>query len=186
VDVDHIQSVVEVLAERAFLDASLEIAIGRGNDADVDRLRLRVADLDHLALLKRAEQLHLKRGRHFADLVEKQSAAVRCLEATLSRRHGSGERAANVTEKLRFHQVLRNGATVDDDEWLLRAIRTAVKLACDELLPGASFASDQHADVRDGHLFDTPKNLEKARATADDVTEALRIELLGHPIAIGG
>ena len=80
VQVDDVEPVVEVLAEAARLDLLLEVAVGRGDDADVDRLGLGVADAEDDPLLQRAQELHLQRERHLADLVEEQRAAVGRLE----------------------------------------------------------------------------------------------------------
>ncbi len=65
------------------------------------------ADRPHLALLQHAQQLHLQRQRHVADLVEEQRAAVGRLEEALVRLHGAGERAARVAEELGLEQVSR-------------------------------------------------------------------------------
>ena len=45
-EVDDVEAVVEVLAERAALDLLFEDAVGRGDDADVDLLGLAVADAE--------------------------------------------------------------------------------------------------------------------------------------------
>ena len=76
-EVDDVEAVVEVLAELARLDHLLEVAVGRGDDADVDLLGLAVADAEDDPLLQRAQQLHLQLQRQLADLVEEQRAARR-------------------------------------------------------------------------------------------------------------
>ena len=58
-----------------------EVAVGRGDHADVDRAGALLADALELALLQHAQQLGLQLERHLADLVEKQRAAVGQLEA---------------------------------------------------------------------------------------------------------
>ena len=77
VQVDDVEAVVEVLAEAAGLDLDVEVAVGGGEDADVDRLGVGVADPHDHPLLQRAQDLHLQRQRHLADLVEEQRAAGR-------------------------------------------------------------------------------------------------------------
>ena len=105
-EVHDVQAVVEVLAEFAGLDHLLEVAIGRGDDADVALLRLAVADAEDDALLDRAQQLHLKLRRQLADLVEEQGAAVGLLELA---RRGSRSRPVkapftwpNISLSIRF------------------------------------------------------------------------------------
>ena len=71
-DRNHVQPVVEILAKRSFGHHLREIRVRRGDDADVDLDRVRVADAFELALLKHAQQLgsaapgsssRLRRGR---------------------------------------------------------------------------------------------------------------------------
>ena len=71
----HVQPVEQVFAERAVLHEVEQLAVGRGNDADVDLDRLAAADRLDGAFLQRAQQLYLRRQRQLADLVEKQRAA---------------------------------------------------------------------------------------------------------------
>ena len=65
------------------------------------------ADAVELAVLEHAQQLHLRGGRHVADLVEEQRAAVGLLEAAGALAIGAGEGAALVTEQLGLEQRLR-------------------------------------------------------------------------------
>ena len=74
---DDVQAVIEILAELARRLLRFEVAVRRRDDAHVDRKRLRRADRPHLALLEHAQQLHLQRQRHVADLVQEERAAVR-------------------------------------------------------------------------------------------------------------
>ena len=102
-----VEPVVEVLAELARRLLRVEVAMRRRDHAHVDRNRLRRAHRPHLAFLQHAQQLHLQRQRHVADLVEEQRAAVGRLEQALVRLHGAGERAARVAEQLGLEQLAR-------------------------------------------------------------------------------
>ena len=62
-DREHVQPVVEVLAERAFRDGLLEVLVGRGDQAHVRLQRLSAAEALVFALLQHAQQLHLRRER---------------------------------------------------------------------------------------------------------------------------
>ena len=75
---------VEIGAEAAGGDLGGEVAIGRGDDAQVDRLGPGRADRKDLALLQRAQQLGLEGERHFGDLVEQQGAAIGRAEQALA------------------------------------------------------------------------------------------------------
>jgi hypothetical protein len=83
--VDDVDSIVEILAKPLVLDHLFELAVRRGDEADVDRHLALGADRPDLALLNRAQELGLERQRHLADLVEKQRSTARLLEQTLPR-----------------------------------------------------------------------------------------------------
>ena len=55
----------------------VEVAVGRGDDAHVDVQRLVAADALERALLQEAQELHLRRRRDLADLVEEERAPGR-------------------------------------------------------------------------------------------------------------
>ena len=77
-----------------------EVAVRRGDEADVDLDRLRTADPLELLLLQDAQQLRLELERDLADLVEEQRAAVGHLEAADLLGDGAGEGAPLVPEEL--------------------------------------------------------------------------------------
>src|SRR5690606_14964020 len=74
------EPVVQVLAEPAAVDLDAEVAIRRGDDADIDLDGLRTADAANLLALEHAEELWLHRERQLADLVEEHGAVVCALE----------------------------------------------------------------------------------------------------------
>ena len=153
-ELDHVQPVVEVLAEVAGLDQRRELLVRRADDAHVDRLLLRRADLAHLLLLDRAQQLDLHRQRQVGDFVEEQRAAVRGLEEAVAVAFGAGERALPVAEELALHQVLGDRAAVHGDERLLGARAAAVDHPRGELLAAARLAVDEHRRLALGEPLD--------------------------------
>jgi hypothetical protein len=76
-EADHVDAVVEVLAEPALLDLGLEIAVGRAHHPGRERQLVVAADRPDRALLQHAQQLDLHLERHLADLVEEDGAARR-------------------------------------------------------------------------------------------------------------
>ena len=62
--VHDVEAVEQVLAERALLHRHREVAVGGGDDPDIDLHRLGAADPVDLALLQGAQQLGLKAGVH--------------------------------------------------------------------------------------------------------------------------
>src|SRR4029077_904703 len=95
-----------------------------------------------------AQEARLQLGRHVADLVEEQRAALGLLEAPAPQRLRARERAALVAEQLGLEQVLRHGRGVDGDEGLGDARAVTVQRARDQLLAGAGFTRDQHRRAR--------------------------------------
>ena len=82
----HVEAEEEILAEAPLLDRRVEVAVGGGDDAHVERHLVVAADGPDAALLERAQQLRLERERQVADLVEEERAAVRLDEQARARR----------------------------------------------------------------------------------------------------
>src|SRR5258708_39861770 len=72
VDANDGQPVIQIFAKSSFGDALLEVRVGRREDADVDALRLGLADRHDLGLLEKSQQPRLDVERQIADLVEKE------------------------------------------------------------------------------------------------------------------
>jgi hypothetical protein len=68
---EHAQAVVQVAAETTALDVGVEVAVRRGDDADVHRAWLVVADPADLILIEHAQEAGLQLDRAFPDFVEK-------------------------------------------------------------------------------------------------------------------
>src|ERR1043165_206183 len=143
-ELHHVEPVIEILAEYAFLNGTDDVAI-RGCDHPHVHLQLLVApDARESAVLEEAQQLGLKRPAHVADLIEEDRALMRFLHATRLLFDRAGERALFVTEKFAFEQGLRNGGAVDADVIMLRALAQAVQRARNKFLAGATLAEDEH------------------------------------------
>src|SRR5215831_15520215 len=96
--------------------ARLEILIGGGDETDVDWDRLRAADALDDALLKRTQQLRLRRQRKIANLVQEQRSARRLLDAANLAARRAREGALLVAEELALDEILRERSAVDGDE----------------------------------------------------------------------
>ena len=70
------QAVEQIGAKAAPLNRLLQVVVGGADDAKVDRHRLLPADPGDGLLFQRAQQPGLQVQRHFADLIQKQGAAV--------------------------------------------------------------------------------------------------------------
>jgi hypothetical protein len=90
----------EVLAEAAVGDHVSQVAVRRGDDADVDVWSCWPPTRSKRAVLEHAQQSHLRGGAELADLVEEERAAVGALEPACALRERAREAAALVAEEL--------------------------------------------------------------------------------------
>jgi hypothetical protein len=125
------------------------------------------ADPVELAVGQHAQQAGLQLGRHVADLVEEQGAAVGLLEAAPPLRRRTGEGAALVTEQLGFQQVLRNRSGIQRDERPGCTRAVAVQRTRDQFLAAAGFAGDKHGGVRLAEPADGAEHLLHRRRLAE-------------------
>ncbi len=170
-DRKDVEAVEQVLAEPAALDQFDQVLVGRRDQADVDLDRTAGADRVDLAVLQRAQQLHLRVQRQLADLVEEQRAAVRLDELAGVLFGRAGEGALLVAEQDRFDQVLRQRAAIDGDERLAAAIGAALDGARHQFLADARLAFDQHRNVRFGGALGEANGARHALDLGDDVAE---------------
>src|SRR5439155_193572 len=153
-DREDAQAIVEVLAESAGLHLVLEVAVGRHDDARIDRAGAVLAHRADLALLQHAQELRLERRAGLRDLVEKEGAAARHLEEALAVLGGAREGAAAVAEELALEQPLGERGTVDGDEEVVAARSAGVDGACHQLLAGAGLAREEDRSARAGDPAD--------------------------------
>ncbi|MNQ75336.1 hypothetical protein D3C85_901260 [compost metagenome] len=172
---DDVQAVVEVLAELAVLGQVLQVAVGRGDQAHVDLLRLHRADPADLAFLEDAQQARLGLQRQLADLVEEQGAAVGGLDQAGPSGGGAGEGALLVAEQLRLDQGFRDRRAVHRDQRRLGALRQVVQGARHQLLAGAGLALDQYGGIGRRDLADLAVEVLHGRTVADDANLATRV-----------
>src|SRR5664280_3045060 len=151
--VHHVEAEPEVLAEFALAHGVGEVAVGSGDDADIDRHRLAAADAVDQALLDRAQQLRLQAHVHLGDFVQQQRAAIGLLELADAAAERAGEGAFLVAEQLGLQQILRDRRAIDRDERLLGALRARMQVARQHFLARAAFAGDQHGGIRAGDLL---------------------------------
>src|ERR1700691_1133915 len=73
---ENIQAVEQIGAKAAILHGLLEVAISRSDDANIDFYRVAAAYRLKFALLKDAEQLHLRFQGELSDFVQEDGAAI--------------------------------------------------------------------------------------------------------------
>ncbi|GMN76927.1 hypothetical protein GmRootV512_11340 [Variovorax sp. V512] len=178
---------VQVGAKTPLRNRRGQVAVGGRDHTHVDLAHAVAAGALHLAALQHAQQLGLHAQRQFADLVEKERAAIGDLELAVAVLHGAGERAALVTEEFAVGQRLGQRRAVDLHERLLAAPRARVQALRDQVLAHAGFAEQQHREVGHGDGVDLVAQLLHRRAAAQQLAgraaacaQRLRHGLLAH------
>ena len=149
---DDRDPVEEVFPEAPPTDVLLQVAVGRGDDPDVDLLLAVTAHRLHPALLQNAQELDLHLGQQLTDLVQEQGALVRGLEPALAVPDRAGKGPLDMAEQLAFDQAVRDGRAVDRDKGFAGALAAGVDEPGQDLLAGPRLAGDEHGCPRFRHL----------------------------------
>jgi len=104
---EDIQAVVQVFAKFTVVNHLPEIAVGGGDDTDVDARRACATDRFEFAFLKNAEQFGLKVQRHIADLIDEKRSTICKREAVEMRSQFAREGTPFVSEELAFEEARR-------------------------------------------------------------------------------
>ena len=165
----HVQPVQQVGAETALGHPRLQVLVGGGDHPHVDPDQLASADPEKLALGQHPQQPGLQRGRHVADLVQEQGAAMGLFETADMAPVGAGEGTGLVAEQFALQQLGRDGGGIERHERSGRARRFAVQGAGHQLLAGAGFAGDQHRQRHLGQAADGAEQGAHGRGVTDQL-----------------
>src|SRR5204863_6204010 len=130
----------QIAAKLLFLHHPTEIAVGRGDDADIDMNRPSAAQTFELLLLEHSEQLDLQFQRNFPHLVEEDRSAVGQFKPADLGGNRAGECAFFMPKELALQQPRRNRGAIELDECSLAPTTAIVKRPRDELFPATCFA----------------------------------------------
>ncbi len=143
-----VQAVIQILAKISGRDTLTQIAIRRGNHADVHLLLNPIgAEAMNLAGFQKPQQHALHARRHLAELIEEQRAAVRENGESRFVAVRVREAAAHMAEELRLEQRVRHAGAVDGEERLAGARAVKMNEPGDDFLADAGFARDEHFGV---------------------------------------
>src|SRR5438093_7839561 len=173
-DREHVQAVVEVVAEVAVGDHVRQVAVRGRHQAHVYPDRPRASQALKLLLLQGTEQFRLQLRRDIANFVEEQRPLVRQLEAADLLAHCAGEGPFLVAEQLALQQPGGDGRAVELDEGLPPAGAEVVQGACDELLARARLAKNEDGGAGAGDGVDLLQDPAERGAVADDLPEVVR------------
>ena len=135
-----VESEVQIFTKCAFAIGTLEVAVCCGDYANVNAVALIAADRTDFTFLEHAQEFGLHFERQFADFIQENGAAVRGLEESGFRFHGTGECTLFVAEKFAFHQSWYERTAIDGDKRSFRHGPTKVNGARNEFFAGATFA----------------------------------------------
>ena len=168
------QAKIQILPKSAGDDVGFQIAIRGGDHPDVDLARLVVADSLDLPFLQHAQQLALQVERNFADLVEKQRAAVGQLEAADPVLDRAGERSFHMPEELAFKQLARHGGAVHLDQRTGGPPAALMDRTSDQFLARSLIPRESSTlAFGGGDEFDLLEQLAEGRASPDDFAEGM-------------
>ena len=154
-DLEYAQPIVEF-----FSQMRSDFLTGRGKYPNVHCDFVFTAKPPHPQVLENAQQLGLRRLRHLADLVEKQSAPVGLLKATGGALHGARKRAFLVAEQFALNQSLGQGGCIDRDERAIAAGAAFMDFPGNQFLSGATLSADQYGRRGGRNLSDEREGLQ--------------------------
>src|SRR5258708_6515114 len=169
--VDHVQAVVQILAEAALAHESKEVDVGSGYDAHVDFELLGAAETHEFALLNHAQKLGLRFGADGSDFIEENSALIGDFEEALLGSNGAGECALHMAKELGLQEIHRDRARIYGHEGLVRAGGSRVNRLADEFLPLPASSANENRGARRRDLRDEVQKHLHFVALADNVRE---------------
>ncbi len=175
-DGEHLQPVIEILTEPTLLDHGAKVAVGGRHQPDVGVQGSRATDPLESALFQDAQDFGLDRQGQLSNLVEKQGAAVRHLEASSLSAVSTGEGAFFVSEELALDQRLGNRRAVDRHEGSPTAGRKSMQGASEELLAGTALAGQEHRAVGTRHPLQELQGRTDPLMLPDDGRSTLHLE----------
>ena len=146
-----VQAMVEVFSKSSCCGLDRELAIRDRDESCVDAQHPSASHGCDLTLLDEAKQLALNFEGKLADLIEDNRAAFGFQEAPDPALLRSRISTSLVSEQLALDQGRRDGAAVDDDEWLFVEGTQLVHGPRDDLFAGAAFSDDENGRLGRRH-----------------------------------
>jgi hypothetical protein len=142
------QPEVQIFTEFPIPSHSLQIVVGRCNDANIDSRCASAAHGLKLALLEHTQELRLKFKRHVTNFIEEQSATIRQRESADMRIDSTRKGSAFVSEELAFEQAGWHRRAVHLHQISVSAGAELVNRSRDDFLAGAGLSGDQNGCIR--------------------------------------
>src|SRR5690554_1933233 len=171
IDAHDIKSIIKIFPKGLCLHRLFEIAVCRCDNADIDGERLVAADTFKGPLLKEAKELHLRRERDLADLVEKERAPIGLFEAALAPNLRTCEGTALMPKELGLKEGFGERRAIQAYKRLISASREVMDGGGDELLTRPRFAGDEDRRAALCDLLDRLEHALHRGMIADDPRE---------------
>ncbi|MNJ27603.1 hypothetical protein D3C77_221120 [compost metagenome] len=168
----HIEAVVEIFAELAFVHQIQQLLLGGADEAHVDPHLLLVPDPAEDAVLQHPQELGLQMGGHVAYLVQHQGAAARQLQHAALALGVVAKGAGGVAKQLALGHVVRHGGAVQRHEGMAGSQAGAVAGAGQQLLAGAGLPHDEQGGILHRELGGLGQHLLHLLALGLQVLEA--------------
>ena len=170
VDREHVQSIVQILAQAARFHRLLNFHVGCRQDAHVHVDQLAAAQARILMVLQDVQELGLQVGAHFRDFVQEDRALGGQLKLPRLGTHGAGKRALLVAEQFGFEQFAGKRGAIHFDERLIAARRTHMNHARDDFLSHAALAVNEYRHIDRSNLQDLLADAHHLRAGGQEAT----------------
>jgi len=170
-ELDHRKAIEKIFAELLGGDHGAEIAMRRGDHADVDLTGLQRTEALDLLILQGAEQFALRRQGHVANFVEKEGAVVGVLKQADLILGRPGKGTFDVAEQLAFKQRFDEGRTVQRNERTLGARAEVMQGFGDQLLTGSGLPGHEDSSVVRRHALNLRIEMPHGRTVAHHAGE---------------
>src|ERR1039457_4166213 len=172
-DGKHVETVIQIRAERAGADCLLQIAVGGGNHANVDLGLLGAAHALELAALQNSQELRLHFQGKISNFVQEDCRAGGKLESALLAGHRTGEGALLVAEQFGLDDAGGQGGAVHGNQRFVLQRTGLVHGPGNQLLSGSGFAENEDCrpGLRNGR--DILNDLSNPRALSEQTSAML-------------
>jgi hypothetical protein len=175
---NDLDPVIEVFPELAFPDHVVQVAVGRGDDPNVDVGGGGLGShATNLARFEKPEQQGLHARTHVPDLVEKDGALVGELEGADLVAIGSRKAAPHMPEQLRFEQRFGDTRAIQRHEWLLCPWRVSVNEPREYVFADTALAGDGNFDVACSGVRGQSDRTLQSGARPDDRRLSVQVEV---------
>ena len=113
---NHIQPVIQVLAERAIFDALLQVLMRGGNHTRIGFDGVVPPHTVKVSVTQYAQQTRLQVERHVANFIQEQRAALGLFKAAPAHGLRTGKSAAFVAKQFALQQIFRDSCGIDSNK----------------------------------------------------------------------